>query len=113
MSSEAPNPVSLAAASTVASLVEAQARCFPDRSAILFGKRSLTYRTLVDRSARLAGLLAHRGVTRGSRITVLSENRAEYLESVLAAARLGAIVALVLGLIGIVLGRLALVRSGR
>ena len=38
-------------------------------------------------------MLAARGVARGDRVAVLSENRAEVLELLLAAARLGAIVA--------------------
>jgi fatty-acyl-CoA synthase len=53
----------------------------------------LTYRELGERVARLAGALAAQGVRRGDRVALLSENRPEYLEVVLAAARLGASVA--------------------
>lgn len=93
MGSEVPKFVSLAAASTVASLVDAQVRQFPERPAVVVGTRSLSYRALSDRASRVAGLLAGRGVTRGSRLAVLAENCSEYLEVVVAAARLGAIVA--------------------
>jgi acyl-CoA synthetase (AMP-forming)/AMP-acid ligase II len=52
-----------------------------------------TYRELNARVNRLAWGLAGLGVVPGSRIAVLSENRVEYLELKLAAAKLGAIVA--------------------
>jgi acyl-CoA synthetase (AMP-forming)/AMP-acid ligase II len=82
-----------AAGSTVASLFLGQARMFPDRIAVVDGARSIPYRELAERSARLAAALASRGVGRGDRVALLSENRAEVLEVFLAAARLGAIVA--------------------
>jgi fatty-acyl-CoA synthase len=80
----------------VASLFEAQVRRDPRRTAVVDGARTLTYGALGERVARLAGALA--GPTcgrlgRGSRIAILSENRIEYLEVFLAAARLGALVA--------------------
>ncbi|MBX3188929.1 MAG: AMP-binding protein [Labilithrix sp.] len=87
--------VTRAAASTVASLFSVRARVHPERVAIEDGARavSYTYGELASRTRRLAGALAARGVGRGARVAILSENRAEYLEVFLAAARLGAIVA--------------------
>ena len=82
-----------AAGSTVASLVAGQARLHPDAPAVEDGARRLSYGELDRRARRLAGLLAARGVGRGDRVAILSENRAESLELFLAAARLGAIVA--------------------
>ncbi len=82
-----------AAASTVASLFSAHALAHPERVAVEDAARALSYRELDERAHRLAGALAARGVERGSRVAVLSENRAEYLELLLAAAELGAIVA--------------------
>jgi fatty-acyl-CoA synthase len=81
------------AESTVASLFAGQARLYPGRLALDDGARRFTYGELDERSRRLAGLLAARGVGRGARVAILSENRLEYLELFLAAARLGAIVA--------------------
>src|SRR5262249_31406913 len=81
------------ASSTVATLFSARARVHPDRVAIEDGARIVTYRELDDRSSRLAGVLAARGVGRGARVAILSANRGEYLEVFLAAARLGAVVA--------------------
>ncbi len=68
------------AASTVASLFAAQARIHPQRTAIEDGARRLTYGALDRRIRRLAGLLATRGVERGSRVAFLTANRLEYLE---------------------------------
>src|SRR5512140_3614390 len=82
-----------AAASTVASLFVARARVHPARPAVEDAARRLTYGELAARTRRLAGALAAAGVSRGTRIAILSENRAEYLEVILAAARLGATVA--------------------
>lgn len=82
---------------TVATLFDARARTFPARIAIEEAggqrQRTLSYGELAARSRRLAAALAQRGVSRGDRVAVLAENRAEYLEVFLAAARLGAIVA--------------------
>jgi fatty-acyl-CoA synthase len=82
-----------AASSTVASLFAAQARLHPNRPALEDATRAFSYAELAARTDGLARALAARGVARGSRIALLSENRVEYLEVFLAAARLGAIVA--------------------
>src|ERR1700754_211846 len=82
-----------AAGSTVVTLFDARVRVHPARTALQEGTRRITYRELAERSRRLAARLAGLGVTRGHRVGLLSENRGEYLEVVLAASRLGAIVA--------------------
>jgi acyl-CoA synthetase (AMP-forming)/AMP-acid ligase II len=103
MVTEPSEPVARASQSSVGSLFRARVRQFPDRVAIdaspvvaghatSAGAR-LTYRELDLRVALLAGALAARGVGRGDRIALLSENRPEYLEVMLAASRLGASVA--------------------
>ena len=53
--------------------------------------RRLDYRALDDRIARCAALLAANGIARGDRVALVLGNRTAYLETVLAAARLGAI----------------------
>ncbi|MBS1106148.1 MAG: p-hydroxycinnamoyl-CoA synthetase [Deltaproteobacteria bacterium] len=53
--------------------------------------RTLDYRALEERCARCAAWLGHLGVARGDRVAILLANRAAFLESVFAAARLGAI----------------------
>jgi len=77
----------------VASLFDAQARLHPERTAVVDGTRHLTYAALADRIRRLAGVLDARGLRRGARLAILSENRAEYLELFLAAATVGVAVA--------------------
>jgi fatty-acyl-CoA synthase len=62
------------------------------KPALIDGDRTLSYGTLRSRAAGLAGGLARLGVKRGDRVGVLSPNRAEYVELIFAAARLGAIV---------------------
>lgn len=85
--------VTRSARSTVASLLLQQARLGPARISVDDGARRLTYGDLLDRVRRLAGLLHGRGVGRGDRVAILSENRLEYLEAYFAAAWLGAILA--------------------
>ena len=80
--------------STVASLFDSRAAAHPDRPALEDANEVITYRELQQRSLRLAGVLYKAGIRHGARVALLSENRLEYLEVVLAAARLGAIVAL-------------------
>jgi acyl-CoA synthetase (AMP-forming)/AMP-acid ligase II len=84
------------AASTVASLFAARARVHPRRIAIESAadpEACRTYEQLGRRTSRLAAALAARAVGRGDRIALLSENRPEYLEVILAAGRIGAMVA--------------------
>jgi fatty-acyl-CoA synthase len=81
-----------ASKSTVGTLFAMRARIHPARLAIEDGARALTYGELARRVSRLANVLAGEGVVHGSRIAILSQNRLEYLEVFLAAARLGAIV---------------------
>src|SRR5688572_12239332 len=82
-----------AAASSVASLFLMQARIHPDRPALVEGDRRLSYSEVGQRVASLAEWLRGQGVGQGDRVAILSENRLEYLELFLAAARIGAIVA--------------------
>ncbi len=95
--------VARASISTVTGLFISQARQHPERIALEdWGSsrggapeppRRYSYRELEQRMLRLAAALAARGVSRGDRVALLSENRAEYLEVFLAAGCLGASVA--------------------
>jgi fatty-acyl-CoA synthase len=53
--------------------------------------RTLTYAQLDERSARMASLLAGRGVGAGDRVAILCRNRSAFFEALFACARLGAI----------------------
>ena len=64
-----------------------------DHLAISDPLRRLSYAELEERISRLAGWLLAAGVTQGDRVALLLDNRSAYLESVFAAARIGAIAA--------------------
>ena len=55
------------------------------------GKREFTFGEVSDRSARLAGALSRRGVQRGDIVMTLIGNRPEWVFSMLACFRLGAV----------------------
>jgi fatty-acyl-CoA synthase len=65
---------------TPTSFLERSARVFPDRTAVIDGDRRFTYREFADRSRRLAGALAARGVSPGDRVAALCSNSAAMLE---------------------------------
>lgn len=61
------------------------------RPALADESRALSYAALDARAARCAGWLRGRGVGRGDRVAILMGNGSPFLETVFAAARLGAI----------------------
>ncbi|HET9018762.1 MAG TPA: AMP-binding protein, partial [Acetobacteraceae bacterium] len=88
---EADRLIRTAAGLTVAAAFRMQARLRADAPALEAGGRVLSYRALDDRAGRLAAALARAGIGAGDRVAILAENRAEYVELFLAAARLGAV----------------------
>lgn len=78
---------------TVADLFRERARRSGASIALDEGGRMMTYAELSDRASRLAQMLSRLGLGRGDRVGILSENRHEYVEAVLACASLGAILA--------------------
>lgn len=60
--------------------VARSARFWPERPAVLFRDRALTYRELELRSNRLAHALRALGLQRGDRVAVVSPNRPEIVE---------------------------------
>ena len=67
------------------------ARLFPDRVAVVDGKRRDTYRTLAARVNRLSNALRQMGVGQGDKVAVLSPNSHRMLEAFFAVPQLGAI----------------------
>ncbi len=65
----------------------------PDKPALSHAGRTLSYRELEVRVRYWVVLLHARGLRRGQRLALWSENRPEYLELQLAAARLGVMIA--------------------
>ncbi len=81
-----------AAGVTIGELLRARARLHPDRVAVEDGARRFSFAELNARVNRLAAVLRTLDIGRGDRVAILSENRAEYLELMFAAGKLGAIV---------------------
>jgi fatty-acyl-CoA synthase len=80
-----------AAMLTVVELVRQRARAAPLRPALVQKGVPTSFGALMERSDRLAQAMRALGIDRGDRIAVLSENRREYLEVILAVGVLGAI----------------------
>jgi acyl-CoA synthetase (AMP-forming)/AMP-acid ligase II len=78
---------------TVGTLFRQQARYQGTRIAVDDGLRTWTFHELNDRVNRLSFVLHHLRIARGDRVAIVSENRREYIELYLAAAKIGAIVA--------------------
>jgi len=66
-----------ASRATVWTLFASIAKVRRDRTALVDARRTWTYGELADRASRLAGMLAARGIGRGDRIALTSENRGE------------------------------------
>lgn len=77
---------------TVGSLFRDQVLLGPHRPAVEFEGRVWSYAELNDRVNRLVHLMSAHGVKRGDRVAMLSENRNEYVELLMAAAKLGVLV---------------------
>lgn len=73
-------------------VLEHHARRTPDNPLCIFEGSAVTYRDMMQRATALAAGLHRRGVGRGSVVALLSYNRPEFLETMFAANRIGAIV---------------------
>jgi len=85
--------VARSAQSTVASMFLDRVRWAPDAPALQLGSQTLSYRELNLRANRIANFLTHSGIQRGDQVALLAENNIEYLQCMLAAAKIGAILA--------------------
>lgn len=72
-------------------LTERNRQCFPGRTALVDGERSVTWGAFHDRTLQLAHGLIGLGIERGQRVAVLSLDRIEVMETYFALARLGAL----------------------
>ncbi|MFW6094067.1 MAG: long-chain-acyl-CoA synthetase [Pseudomonadota bacterium] len=79
----------------VAALVERTAEGFPDRTAVLFEGRSLTWSDFNALANRYARALRAEGLGRGDTASVFMENRIEFLATVVGLNKLGATASLV------------------
>jgi fatty-acyl-CoA synthase len=78
---------------TVAELLAAAVRRWPDRTAAVFCEQGVrwSWRELLDQVERAAAALQRVGVRKGDRIGIWSPNRSEWLVTQFASARIGAI----------------------
>src|ERR1700730_6120854 len=75
----------------LAEVIERNAAFTPDKAALRYGGRSLTYAGLARRIAGAArALKSALGIGRGDRIAILAANHPDYLVLLYACARLGA-----------------------
>lgn len=78
---------------TLFDLVCEQAERYGESTAVISGERALSYGQLAGRARQVAAALSGRGIRHGDRITVLLENRSEWLELCFGAAAVGAVMA--------------------
>ena len=76
---------------TLAELTAAHAAATPDRAALVFEGRTLTYAGLDDRVQRTVAALRDAGVAAGARVGWLGLNHADYIVVMAACFRLGAV----------------------
>src|SRR5437763_166101 len=74
----------------VGSWIERRARIAPDHVALVHGTTRRSYAELAERIGRLASGLLEIGVVHGDRVGWLGENHPALLETLFAAAKLGA-----------------------
>lgn len=68
---------------------------YPDKSAIVFEGRNISWRELDERAGQVAQSLQDRGIGAGDCVSLLMENRIEFLECMLGISRAGARAALI------------------
>ncbi len=77
---------------TVLDLFEGSARTYPDKRAVVFFGKAVTYRRLADLVNRMASALKGLGVGPGDRVALLLANCPQYVVSFYALIKLGAVI---------------------
>ena len=67
------------------------ARIYPDRVAVIHGKRRITYAQFLERARRLASALARAGIGKGDTVAIMAPNTPQMLEAHYAVPMLGAV----------------------
>jgi citronellyl-CoA synthetase len=71
------------------------ARMYPDKIAVIFEDRRISWSELDERASRIAQALSDKGIQPGQCVSLLMDNRIEFLESWFGVMRLGAIASLI------------------
>ncbi len=66
------------------------AQRFPKKTAIVFGQKTISFKTLDETTDKLAAGLAHRGIRKGMRVAIFLDNCPEFIISYYAIAKTGA-----------------------
>jgi acyl-CoA synthetase (AMP-forming)/AMP-acid ligase II len=75
----------------IGDILRVNATKFPDKMAVKDADRSLTFGQYNERSCRLGNGLTKMGLSKGDRITIISQNRVEWMEIYAATAKTGII----------------------
>lgn len=78
-----------------AARVEATTERFPNHNAVIFEGLTLTWRELNALANRYAAALGERGLVRGDAVSIIMENRIDFLATLIALNKLGVIAALI------------------
>ena len=70
-------------------IAKKRAELTPERSAVWWDRRWITYKELNERATRLAARLAEAGVVKGDRVSILALNHPAHIDLILATAKLG------------------------
>jgi len=73
------------------SFIEYHARTTPDRTAIVYDKKFISYSEFLGRAISLAGYLVQRGIQPGDVIAVMMKNSSAFLEIAFAVSHIGAV----------------------
>jgi long-chain acyl-CoA synthetase len=77
---------------TITEFIAQHAKWYPDKTAIVFEDRRLTWKGFNDRANRIANNLRRTGVGKGDRVAVVSPNCLEYPEIMFGALKAGAVI---------------------
>jgi long-chain acyl-CoA synthetase len=72
--------------------ISRNAQWYPEKTAVIFESRRLTWREFNKRINRIANRLKQTGLSKGDRVAILSPNRLEYPEIMFGALKAGAVV---------------------
>ena len=76
----------------LASWMDKRRQKSPDKIALIYGEGdTVSYRQLADGADRVSALLQERGVGRGDRVALMSENSPEFLQVLFGTVQLGAV----------------------
>jgi len=77
---------------TIGKLLEEKAKEYPDKEAIIFKDRRITYKELNEKAERLANFLMNKGIGRGDKVSIWLPNLPEWVVAWFAVPKIGAVV---------------------